>query len=145
MFKRGSAEEPMIVLIDGQCNLCQSITKFIIKRDPNAKFRFASLQSERGRKLLLKGNLSVDKLDTFVLIDSGRYYTKSTAALRLLRKLGGVWSLFYVLRVIPSFVRNRVYDWIARKRYLWFGYNDSCLLPTEDTRKRFLSDSWDGD
>lgn len=145
MAKRESAVEPMIVLIDGQCNLCQSITQFIIKRDPNAKFRFASLQSERGQKLLSIGNLSIDTLDTFVLIDSGRYYTKSTAALRLLRKLGGPWSLFYVLRVIPSFIRNRVYDWIARKRYLWFGYNDSCLMPTADTRKRFLSDSWEGE
>jgi predicted DCC family thiol-disulfide oxidoreductase YuxK len=140
-----TSDDPLIVLIDGQCNLCQSITKFVIQRDPAAKFRFASLQSERGQKLLQIGDLPIGVLDTFVLIDRGTYYTKSTAALRLLRKLGAPWSLFYALQVVPSFLRDRVYDWIARKRYLWFGYNDSCLLPTADTRKRFLPDSWDID
>jgi predicted DCC family thiol-disulfide oxidoreductase YuxK len=144
MANRAKAQnEPLIVLIDGQCNLCQSITKFVIQRDSSAKFRFASLQSERGQMLLRIGNLPVGVLDTFVLIDGGTYYSKSTGALMLLRKLGGPWSLLYVLRVVPSFIRDRVYDWIARKRYLWFGYNDSCLMPTEETRKRFLPDSWD--
>jgi predicted DCC family thiol-disulfide oxidoreductase YuxK len=136
--------EPIIILIDGQCNLCHAITRFVIKRDPVAKFRFASIQSEQGQLLLREGSLSGNDLDTFVMIESGRYYTKSTAALRLCRKLGGCWPLLYSLRIFPLFVRDRVYDWIARSRYRWFGHNESCLVPTEEIRKRFLSESWEG-
>jgi predicted DCC family thiol-disulfide oxidoreductase YuxK len=142
--KRKGSGEPIIVLIDGQCNLCHAITRFVIKRDPFAKFRFASIQSEQGQLLLREGNLSGNDLDTFVLIESGRYYTKSTAALQLCRKLRGLWPLLYSLRIVPIFVRDRVYDWVAGSRYRWFGHNDRCLVPTEEIRKRFLAESWQG-
>ncbi|QJD83404.1 thiol-disulfide oxidoreductase DCC family protein [Cohnella herbarum] len=132
--------EPIILLIDGQCNLCHWITRFVIKRDPTAKFRFASLQSDRGRMLLKSGKLSTTDLDTFVMIDNGRYYTKSSAALRVCRKIGGAWGLLYGGMVVPRAIRDKVYEFIARHRYRWFGYNESCLIPTENVRKRFVDD-----
>jgi predicted DCC family thiol-disulfide oxidoreductase YuxK len=144
IYKKKGSVEPIIVLIDGQCNLCHAITRFVIKRDPVAKFRFASIQSDQGQLLLREGNLSGNDLDTFVMIESGRYYTKSTAALRLCRNLAGLWPLLYGLRIFPLFVRDSVYDWVARSRYRWFGHNDSCLVPTEEIRRRFLAESWDG-
>jgi predicted DCC family thiol-disulfide oxidoreductase YuxK len=141
--RRKASREPIIVLIDGQCNLCHGISRFVIKRDPGARFRFASIQSEQGQRYLRQGNLSGNDLDTFVMIDAGNYYTKSTAALRLVRELKGLWPLLYGLRIVPLFIRDRVYDWVARGRYRWFGYNDRCLVPTEEIRKRFLTDAWE--
>lgn len=141
--RRTDADEPIILLIDGQCNLCHGITRFVIKRDPGARFRFASLQSELGQQLLLAGGLSKDSLDTVVMIEHGsRYSVKSTAALRLSRKLGGFWPLLYGGIIFPRFIRDRVYDFIASRRYRWFGRQDSCLMPTENIRSRFLEDSW---
>lgn len=133
--------EPIILLIDGKCNLCHGITRFVIKRDPAAMFRFASLQSEQGQRLLRKGGLSESDLDTFVMIENGRYYKKSTAALRVCRKLGGAWSFLYVGIVVPLAIRDRVYDFIAKRRYRWFGHHESCLVPTENIRKRFMEHS----
>lgn len=143
MTGRGKAAiEPIIVLIDGQCNLCHGITRFVIQRDPAGQFKFASIQSEIGQRLLEAGGLSGRDLDTFVMLEDGRYYTKSTAALRMFRRLGGLWRLTYGLRVVPLFIRNRVYDLIASRRYRWFGYNDSCLVPTKEIKKRFLDEAW---
>lgn len=143
-IKRKAPIEPIIVLIDGQCNLCHGITRFVIQRDPARRFQFASIQSEIGQQLLEAGGLSGRDLDTFVMIEDGRYYTKSTAALRMFRKLGSLWPLTYGLKVVPVFIRNRVYDLVASSRYRWFGYNESCLIPTEEIRKRFLEETWEG-
>jgi predicted DCC family thiol-disulfide oxidoreductase YuxK len=133
----------LVLLIDGQCNLCHAITRFVIRRDPAAKFQFASIQSAVGQQLLRQGHLPGKDLDSFVMIDNGSYYTKSTAALRLCREFGGLWPLLYGLRVIPVWMRNPVYDFIARNRYRWFGHHDRCLMPTEDIRKRFIAESWE--
>ncbi|BBI34464.1 thiol-disulfide oxidoreductase DCC family protein [Cohnella abietis] len=134
-------KEPVILLIDGQCNLCHGITRFVIRRDPKALFRFASLQSVQGQRLLHKGGLSLTDLDTFVMIENGHYYIKSTAALRTCRELGGLWRLLYVGIVIPRGLRDRVYDFIANRRYRWFGRQMSCIVPTDSIRRRFLEGS----
>ncbi|WP_239617073.1 thiol-disulfide oxidoreductase DCC family protein [Cohnella mopanensis] len=138
--KKKQSKDPVILLIDGQCNMCHGISKFVIRRDPSAKFRFASLQSETGQRLLQDGGLSRTRLDTFIMIDNGRYDIKSTAALRTFRKLGGAWALLYTGIIVPRAIRDRVYEFIAKRRYRWFGYNESCLIPTEDVRKRFIDD-----
>jgi len=143
--RRNYKGEPITLLIDGQCNLCHGITRFVIKRDPEAIFQFASLQSRQGQRLLELGGLSKKDMDTFVMIESGRYYTKSTAALRTCRKFGGLWPLLYAGIMLPLFIRDRLYDFIAQRRYRWFGQQDSCLVPTADIRKRFLADSWKGE
>ncbi|OME90125.1 MULTISPECIES: thiol-disulfide oxidoreductase DCC family protein [Paenibacillus] len=132
-------EEYAIVLIDGVCHLCQGLTQFIIKRDPGGAFRFASLQSEIGQELLRQGGLSGDTTETMVLIEQGKYYTRSTGALRIARRLRFPWMLSYILILIPPFLRNLVYRWVAKNRYRWFGQSTECMVPTPEIRRRFLS------
>ncbi|PJN48029.1 hypothetical protein PAEAM_61600 [Paenibacillus sp. GM1FR] len=127
-----------IVLVDGVCHFCQGLTKWIIKRDPEGKYHFASLQSDVAKELLKKGNLSTDSMDTFVLIENGKYYTRSTAALRLAKGLKFPYPLLYVFIIIPKFIRNVVYNWVARNRYRWFGKDEACMLPTPEIKDRFL-------
>ncbi len=128
-----------VILFDGACNLCNSSVYFIIKRDPGAKFRFASLQSERAKQLLLKAGLNHTMTDSVVLFFNGRAYTQSDAALQIARRLTGIWPVFYVLIVIPRPVRNAVYNWIAQNRYRWFGKKDQCMIPSPELKHRFLN------
>ncbi|MGF7046522.1 putative DCC family thiol-disulfide oxidoreductase YuxK [Paenibacillus sp. DS2015] len=130
-----------IVLIDGVCLLCQGITKFIIKRDPEMRFYFASMQSVQGQELLKRGGISTQSLDSFVLIENGVYYTESTGALRVVRHLKAPWPWIYILRVIPRFIRDRVYRFVARNRYRWFGQSDQCMLPSPQDKGRFIDES----
>lgn len=127
-----------IVVFDGECNFCSSIVAFVIKRDGRGVFRFAPFQSEAGRSLLEEHGVRGDYFDSFILIDEGRLYTRSEAALRLWRKLGGLWSLTYAFIVVPGFVRDAVYDLVARNRYRWFGKKDECMIPGPEVRERFL-------
>lgn len=131
-------KESAIVLIDGVCHMCQGLTQFIIRRDPRGVFRFASLQSEIGQELLRQGGMSESSIDTMVLIENGKYYTRSTGALRIARRLRFPWSLSYVFILIPPFLRNLVYRWVARNRYRWFGQSSECMIPTPEIRRRFL-------
>ena len=129
-----------IILFDGVCNLCNGAVNFIIDRDPEAHFRLAALQSDIGQELLQKHNLKTADFDTIVLVEGDNIYSHSTAALRIARKLSGAWPLFYGFIVIPSPLRNVVYNWISRNRYRWFGKQESCRIPTPDLRSRFLHD-----
>jgi len=138
MKRTSNQSKPIVLLIDGHCNMCHGLAKFVVGRDKRAVFRFASLQSELGRRLLKEGAMPEDALETFVMVDNGKYYTKSTAALRIGRKLGWPWSVAYPAIVVPRFVRDRVYRFVARRRYRWFGRSESCLLPTPEMRSRFL-------
>ena len=126
-----------ILLFDGECNLCNRLVIFVIKRDP-AKFHFASLQSRVGQQLLQQYHHSTTDLDSFVYIQGNRCDTKSTAALRLFRELGGVWRLLYGLIIIPIPMRDFFYTWIAKNRYRWFGKRETCMIPTSELRERFL-------
>ncbi|MGN7358592.1 thiol-disulfide oxidoreductase DCC family protein [Paenibacillus sp. SAF-054] len=132
----GSIER--IVLIDGVCHLCQGLTRFIIERDPHAKFRFASLQSDIGAELLKKGGLPPDEVDTVVLIEDGQYYVRSAAVLRIFRQMRMPWPLLYIFVILPRPLRDTMYRYVARNRYRWFGKDEQCLLPTPELRKRFL-------
>jgi predicted DCC family thiol-disulfide oxidoreductase YuxK len=126
-----------IILFDGICNFCNTSVQFIIKRDPQAQFRFASLQSEVGKKLLTKHRIPQD-MNSFIFIDGEKCYTKSSAALTVCKYLKGFWKLFYVFILVPRPLRDRFYDFIARNRYQWFGKKESCMIPTPDIRNRFL-------
>lgn len=133
-----SREHSVIMLVDGHCHLCNGITKFVIQRDRAARISFASLQSRAGQALLAEGGLPLRDFDTFVLVQGGKYYTKSGAALRAMRHLGGLWPLLYVFMIVPAPIRNIVYDLIAGNRYRWFGKSEACLLPSAELRSRFL-------
>ena len=134
----GDTETTAIVLFDGVCHLCSSSVKFIIRRDPSARFRFAPLQSPIGQDLLRRHRLPADTSDTFVLIEGGRAYTRSTAALRVARRLSGLWPVAYLGIVVPRPVRDAIYRVIARNRYRWFGRRAECMLPTPEVKERFL-------
>lgn len=134
------AQHPAIVLFDGACNMCNHSVQFAIKRDPEGHFKYASLQSELGQELLQHYKLPL-VLDTIVLIENGKAYTHSSAPLRILRKSSTPWSLLYAFIIVPPFIRNGVYRWIAKNRYKWFGKNESCMMPTPELRRRFLDAS----
>jgi predicted DCC family thiol-disulfide oxidoreductase YuxK len=127
-----------ILLFDGVCNLCNGLIRFIIKRDKKGKFKFASLQSETGRSLLERFGLPQNEFQSLVLIQNDKYYLKSTAALRVLRELGGFWSFFYIFIWLPRFFRDFIYDIIAKSRYRIFGKRDACMIPTPELQSRFL-------
>jgi predicted DCC family thiol-disulfide oxidoreductase YuxK len=130
--------ENPILLFDGVCNLCSGTVQFIIEHDKKALFRFASLQSEAGQNLLLQHQVPTKNLESVVLIHKNRIFTHSDAPLEIAYLLGGFWRLAYVFKIIPSFFRNGIYNWIARNRYRWFGKEESCWLPTAALRARFL-------
>lgn len=127
-----------IILFDGVCNLCNSSVTFVIKRDKKDVFRFTALQEEPGRNLMSKFEIDPAETDSIVLIDGERAYTKSTAALRISRHLGGAYPLLYGFMIVPKFLRNWVYDYIAKNRYKWYGKKDSCMIPTPELRSKFL-------
>ena len=131
------SEPTAIVLFDGVCNLCHGSVRFILKRDPREHFRFASLQSDPGRDLLREYDLPED-LSTIVLIENGRAFHRSSAALRIARRLRGAWPLLAVFLVIPPPLRDLVYRFIANNRYRWFGKKDVCSLPEPGQAARFL-------
>lgn len=126
------------VLFDGECNFCDASVQFIIKRDPYEHFQFTSLQSETGQQLSKDFGIPED-VDSLVLIEKGKAYTKSGAALRIAKKLDGLWHLAFLFILVPSPIRDRVYDFVARNRYNWFGKKEeACMLPTPAERKRFI-------
>ena len=129
-----------IVLFDGECNLCNGSVRFLYPRDPQGKLRFANLQSETGRSLLVKHSLPVEDFDSFVLVEAERAFTHSTAVLRTLQYLQFPWQLLgKTLSLIPARMRDFIYNWIARNRYIWFGKTDTCQPPTKKLRTRFLN------
>ena len=127
-----------ILFFDGVCNLCNSSVQFIIRRDRNERFLFASLQSEKAKKTLPAKYRVEDDLKSLVLKDGDRLKTKSSAALTIARDLSGLWPLLYLLMIIPKALRDFVYDLIARNRYNWFGKKDACMIPTTDLKSRFV-------
>lgn len=131
-------DDKSLLLFDGVCNLCHGAVRFIIERDPAKHFRFASLQSEPGLELIRKHDLPED-VRTMVLVEpDGRLSLRSTAALRVARRLGGLWPVFGVLLLVPAFMRDPFYEWVARNRYRWFGQKDSCPLPDPALADRFI-------
>ena len=127
-----------IILFDGVCNLCNHLVNFIIQRDPNARFRFAALQSTEGHQLLKETKLFPANANSIVYIRNGKYLFRSSAILYILLDLGGVWKLFYTFIILPPFIRNFVYMIIARSRYKIFGKRDFCMVPADDIKNRFL-------
>ena len=135
----GGAEPHPVVLFDGVCNLCHGVVRFVLARDRAARFRFAPLQSELGRALLVRHGLDVDALDTFVVVDAAGAHTRSDAALRLAVGLGPPWSWLGPLRALPRWLRDALYDRVARSRYRWFGRLEACPAPPAGWRDRFLA------
>ena len=126
-----------VVLFDGACNLCNGAVNFILKHDGRRRFRFASLQSPAGAELLRRHGLA-DDLDTVVMIDGDRAYTRSTAVLRIATELDPPWPLLGLAALVPRELRDDVYAFVARHRRQWFGRHSACRVPTDAERSRFL-------
>jgi predicted DCC family thiol-disulfide oxidoreductase YuxK len=126
-----------IIIFDGECNLCDKFVNFTIDNDSKFRFRFTSSQSEAGRVLLQEFNFSAPP-ETIVLIEEDRYYTHSTAVLKVLSRLDGLWPLLSGLKIIPRSIRDAGYNWIARNRYQWLGKSPACRMMTADLQQRFL-------
>ncbi|MEI7626900.1 MAG: DCC1-like thiol-disulfide oxidoreductase family protein [Bacteroidota bacterium] len=122
-----------VILFDGYCNLCSWAVQFVVKRDKKKKFKFASLQSEYGIKILLENNLPATDFNSLVLVEIGKIYTQSTGALKIARSLSGLWPIFYAAIILPAFIRDGIYNLIARNRYKWFGRKEACFLLNDNT------------
>ena len=138
------ASEHPLVLFDGDCNLCNHSVQFILKRDRNARFQFASLQSQVGRAAIAALGVG-DLPDSIMLIAGDHLQVKSTAALTIARGLRWPWPLLSVFWLVPRPLRNLVYDWVARNRIRWFGKREECWVPTPELRARFLDASERGE
>lgn len=126
-----------VVLFDGVCNLCNSSVNFIIDRDRAAYFQFSALQSEWAQKLTGEP-IPSEGPESILLWEGGRLYSHSTAALRIARRLDGIWKLLAIGLLVPRPIRDAVYRWVARNRYRWFGKSEACRRPTPALRARFL-------
>lgn len=129
-----------IILFDGVCNLCNNAVIFIIKRDKKNLFRFAALQSEPGMKIVDELGIDTSKTDSIVLVEGNSFCTQSSAALSIARHLSGGYPLLYPFMLLPRFIRDPLYDFIANNRYNWFGKKESCMIPTPKLKTKFLHD-----
>ena len=127
-----------VVLFDGVCNLCVSSVQFIIKHDSKKQFRFASLQSNFGKAIMQEAAVSENNYNSFILLEHGKIFTISTAALKVAKQLSGGWKLLYLFIFIPAFIRDPIYSIIANNRYKWFGKKEACWLPDEELIPLFL-------
>jgi predicted DCC family thiol-disulfide oxidoreductase YuxK len=127
-----------VILFDGVCNLCNGFVTFVIARDPAGRFRFGPLQSAASRRLLGSIDSDAEWPDSLVLVENGRAWSRSTAALRVARRLKFPWPMAYVFILVPRPLRDWIYDRVARHRYQWFGRRAVCMVPTPDLRARFI-------
>lgn len=132
-----SIDKP-IIFFDGVCNLCNASVQFILKRDKEDKFLFASLQSGFAKENLPIGLSDSEGLQSIVLKKSDSILTKSSAVLTITRSLTGLWPLFYFFMIIPKPIRDWVYSIVAKNRYKWFGKKDYCMIPSPEFKNRFL-------
>ncbi|MGB0910736.1 MAG: thiol-disulfide oxidoreductase DCC family protein [Nitrospirales bacterium] len=143
MGERRGGDHPWVeyqhmIVFDGVCNFCNASVDFVMARDPQQKYKFGTLQSDAGQAMLLKNNLSTQDFETFLYIEHGTVFTKSTAALKVAKGLTGAWPLLYGFIVVPKSIRDSVYQFIARRRYQWMGKRAVCRLPSESERSRFV-------
>jgi predicted DCC family thiol-disulfide oxidoreductase YuxK len=127
-----------VVLFDGVCNLCDNAVTFIIKHDKNDVFRFCPLQNPEADELLQGRELNKDDVDSIILVTKDDVFVKAPAALRIAKKLDKGWPLLYSFRIVPRFLSNGVYDFVARNRYGWFGKKDNCMIPTPELKSKFI-------
>ncbi len=135
-----SKQEHPVILFDGVCNLCNASVQFIIKHDKQKTFRFASLQSSFGEEILKQNNLPANLFNSFILFENNTIYSRSTAALLVAKRLSGFIKILYSFIIVPEFIRDAIYNFIAKNRYKWFGKKDACWLPAPELKNLFLDD-----
>jgi len=131
-------ENEHIILFDGLCNLCSAWVKFLVNRDPKSVFRFCSVQSSSGKEVLTYLGLSVEQIETMAYVQHGKGFVRSTAFLQVVKKLPAFWPILSVGLYVPAFIRDKIYNQIAKNRYRIAGKRDHCLMPSESDRERFI-------
>lgn len=132
-------KDKKIILFDGVCNLCDNTVQFIIKHDKGDVFRFVALQSELGQQIIKYIGLDISKTDSIILYEPGKaYYYKSQAALKIAEKLSGAYQWISLFSIFPKWISDKVYDYIARNRYKWYGKKEECMIPTPELKAKFL-------
>ena len=132
-------QDKYIVLFDGVCNLCDSSVLYVIKQDKKDIFRFVSLQSELGIKILNHIGINPDVMKSIVLYKPGTaYYLKSEAIFEIFKNIGGKHKLLSLFSFFPKFITNFFYDFVAKNRYKWYGKKDNCMIPTPELKAKFL-------
>ncbi|MBC8141044.1 MAG: DUF393 domain-containing protein [Armatimonadetes bacterium] len=138
----GAKREPLLILFDGECNLCNGVVQFLVRHDADgSRFRFAAQQSEAGQRKLADAGYTADggTADTLLVFAGDKLLERSDAALELTRFLPAPYPLLLAGKIVPRFLRDGVYRWIAKNRYQWFGKRNECMMPTAELRARFLS------
>jgi len=133
-----TSEVNNVVFFDGVCNLCSSSVNFVIDRDPKSFFSFAPLQSDFAQTLLKTHNFDLSQLESIIFYTNGNVYRRSRAALEISKRMNGLWPMMYIFMIVPGFIRDIVYNWIARNRYKWFGKQETCRIPTPELKSRFI-------
>ena len=128
-----------LILFDGLCNFCNFWVNFIIDHDDKRYFKFASLQSDIAQRILIEKKIDTFKIDSIILVVKENVFFKSSATLQIAKNLNGFWKTLYIFSVIPSPLRDLIYDFIAKNRYNWFGKRERCRVPSKDEKERFLS------
>jgi predicted DCC family thiol-disulfide oxidoreductase YuxK len=131
--------ESPIILFDGVCNFCNSTVNFILGQDKKQAFRFAALQSNTGQLLLKEHHFPLQEFNSFLLVEKNKPYQASTAALRLVKYLPWYWQWAQIFWLVPRFLRDLLYQLVAKNRYKWFGKREDCMVPSPEVRKRFLN------
>ena len=126
-----------IIFFDGVCTLCNGVIDFIIKRDHSRRFKYASLQGNTAKKMI-KSYLEQGNLDSLIFYKGGEIYVESSAALHIARNMNGLWPLLFGFMIVPKFIRDAVYRWVARNRYRWFGKRNTCRIATPEERAYLL-------
>ena len=128
-----------VILFDGICNFCNAGINFIIKQDNKKHFRFAALQSDAGQKILQQHGLPTEGFESFILVKDGKVYQRSAAGLKVYNQLSWYWKWTQLGWIAPKFIRDGIYNYIARNRYKWFGKKEACMIPSPEVRSRFLT------
>jgi predicted DCC family thiol-disulfide oxidoreductase YuxK len=132
-------KDKKIILFDGVCNLCNSAVQYVIKRDQKDLFRFAPLQSALGQSIIKHIGIASQNIDSIILYEPGKaYYYKSSAAIEIARNLKGIITYSGIFKIIPSRLRDMIYDYVASNRYKWYGQKESCMIPTAELKAKFL-------
>lgn len=133
-------KDKKLILFDGVCNLCNSSVQYVIKHDKKNVFMFSALQSEAGQEIIKSFNIDTSKTDSILLYspENNSITSKSTAALKIASKLGFPRNIMSVFYIIPPFIRNWVYVYVAKNRYKWYGKKDACMIPTPELKNKFL-------
>lgn len=128
-----------VIFFDGVCNLCNASVQFVIEHDKENYFKFSALQGDYAKKVLPKFDINPGSLNSTLLLEDGKLYTKSSSALRVAKKLNGFWPLLYGFNIVPKFLRDWVYDVVAKNRYKWWGKQESCWVPSPELKDKFYN------